>query len=219
MTMSILKHTSPSRAFITVFVAVAGFFMLPGCSRPAQHEGVPASKTTAGTVQSPAADSVEVAAPTNASGSDLEPSGVGKVQGDVESDVDAPSEGDGAVGTITVNITSVRSAKGQLIVCLYNGADGFPADMGAAWKRVELEIQDAGGHLEFSDVPHGEYALWIAHDENGNGEVDANLIGIPKEGVGVSNNAKGRFGPPAYKDARFQLDGETHSQEIEITYF
>ena len=51
------------------------------------------------------------------------------------------------------------------------------------------------------------------HDQNGNGEMDQNVLGIPKEAYGFSNNAKGFFGKPAYKDIMFQLN----SAETQIT--
>ena len=48
------------------------------------------------------------------------------------------------------------------------------------------------------NVPAGEYAISIFHDVNGNEKLDRNFIGIPKEGVGSSNDAAGSFGPPSY---------------------
>jgi uncharacterized protein (DUF2141 family) len=42
------------------------------------------------------------------------------------------------------------------------------------------------------------------HDENGNGALERSFLGIPKEGVALSNNARGHLGPPKLKDARFE---------------
>ena len=68
-------------------------------------------------------------------------------------------------------------------------------------------------------LPPGTYALALIHDENGNGKVDTNWIGMPKEGVGASNNATGTLGPPSWRDAKFELQAGGHArQAITITY-
>ena len=46
------------------------------------------------------------------------------------------------------------------------------------------------------------------HDENANGKIDRNFVGIPKEGYGTSNDAKGFMGPPKYEDAKFELTAD-----------
>ena len=66
------------------------------------------------------------------------------------------------------------------------------------------------------DLPPGEYAISIYYDANGNGELDTNFIGIPKEPVALSNNAKAKFGPPKYKDAVFTLSAEGLTQRIQM---
>jgi uncharacterized protein (DUF2141 family) len=65
----------------------------------------------------------------------------------------------------------------------------------------------------FRNVPDGIYAASFFYDENGNGKLDVNFLGIPKEQYGFSNNAKGFFGPAKFAKAKF-----THSgvQEIEL---
>jgi uncharacterized protein (DUF2141 family) len=56
----------------------------------------------------------------------------------------------------------------------------------------------------------GKYAFKYFHDENNNNKkMDTNVIGIPKEGYGFSNNAKGRFGPPDFKDTIFEIKNDT----------
>jgi uncharacterized protein (DUF2141 family) len=57
---------------------------------------------------------------------------------------------------------------------------------------------------EFVGVASERYAVSVFHDENSNGKLDRNLLGIPREGVGASNNAVGHFGPLKFDDAAFQ---------------
>lgn len=74
----------------------------------------------------------------------------------------------------------------------------------------------AGGQADcvFAEVPPGRYSMAAFHDENDNGKLDTNWLGIPKEGLGSSNNAKGRLGPPSWKDASFAYDGGALQQLI-----
>lgn len=65
------------------------------------------------------------------------------------------------------------------------------------------------------EVPEGTAAIRLHHDENGNGELDRNLLGIPSEGYGFSNNPKS-MGPPSFKDAAFLVQGETQTSVIEV---
>ncbi len=70
----------------------------------------------------------------------------------------------------------------------------------------------------FESLPPGEYAISVFHDENKNGKMDSNFFGIPKEGVGASNDAKGQLGPPHDKDAKFNFTGNTQSIIINMIY-
>jgi uncharacterized protein (DUF2141 family) len=54
----------------------------------------------------------------------------------------------------------------------------------------------------------GKYAARYFHDENLNGLMDKNFIGIPVEGFGFSNNAVGKFGPPPFGKWLFELTGD-----------
>jgi uncharacterized protein (DUF2141 family) len=65
----------------------------------------------------------------------------------------------------------------------------------------------------------GEYAASVFLDKNGNGKLDTNAIGSAKEPWGVSQNAKSkRFGPPLYKDARFDYQGGAVTIDIKLVY-
>jgi uncharacterized protein (DUF2141 family) len=52
-------------------------------------------------------------------------------------------------------------------------------------------------------LPEGEYAVSLFVDENSNGKMDKNAIGIPTEAYGFSNDASGNFGPPSFEQAKF----------------
>ncbi len=55
-------------------------------------------------------------------------------------------------------------------------------------------------------LKYGEYAVRVFHDENKNGKIDTNFLGIPTEDYGYSNDASGWFGPPSWEKAKFIFD-------------
>lgn len=63
--------------------------------------------------------------------------------------------------------------------------------------------------LTIKDVPDGEWAVNAFLDENKNGRLDTNALGIPTEPWGFSRNAKGMFGPPTFDDAKVNVKGDT----------
>ena len=119
---------------------------------------------------------------------------------------------------IVINISGLRSDKGRCLVYLYSGKAGFPTNPAKAVKSSAGIILNGKSSVVMPDVADGEYALVVVHDENSNGVLDKNFIGMPKEGVGVSNNAKGFMGPPSYADSKFQLKNGSFTAKITIKY-
>lgn len=120
--------------------------------------------------------------------------------------------------TILVNILKLKSDKGKCYICLYNKAAGFPRVANAAYTQSQ-SITEGSSHFKIEDVKGGTYAIACYHDENGNGKLDQNFIGIPTEGVGVSNNIMSSFGPPKFKDAKFEVSsGKNLELTIQIKY-
>ncbi len=105
---------------------------------------------------------------------------------------------------ITVKITGLKSEKGAVGLGLFNTDQYFLRKEGK-YKKAQAKITKNGTFYTFKNIPEGIYAISVYHDENANGKLDKNLIGFPKEGVGISNDAKGFFGPPTFKDAKFIL--------------
>ena len=131
----------------------------------------------------------------------------------------AGPEGAGAApGVRSIRMSGFRSADGQVLIAVYRGEDGFPGEPAKAWKSVAVKISGDRASVDLREVPPGEYAFAIVHDENGNNQMDTSWIGIPTEGLGTSNHAKGRMGPPKYKDAKFTVPAEGVVQNIKMMY-
>ena len=105
--------------------------------------------------------------------------------------------------SLTVNVSGFHSNEGKLKVGLYNSEGNFLKEV---YLSSESKINDLKASVVFKDLPVGEYAVSIYHDENNSGELEKGMFGIPKEPFACSNNAKGKMGPPKYNDAKFTLD-------------
>ncbi|MDB9755239.1 DUF2141 domain-containing protein [Winogradskyella sp.] len=105
--------------------------------------------------------------------------------------------------TITVTVKDAANNEGKIFLALYNSETDF---LDTIYKGTKSTITNNGCTVTFKDIPKGVYAISIFHDENDNGKMDTNFVGIPKEAYGCSNNAKGFMGPPKWKDANFELN-------------
>lgn len=107
---------------------------------------------------------------------------------------------------ITANFYGMKNNDGKLFVALYNTKDSF---LKKPFKTAIVDIKELKSSVTFSDLPKNNYAISTFHDKNNNGKMDTNFFGIPKEAIGTSNDAKGTFGPPKFKDAKFIVDKTT----------
>ncbi len=83
---------------------------------------------------------------------------------------------------------------------------------------MSIRIQNKQARCDFEDVPPGTYAIAAAHDENMNGKLDTNALGIPTEGYGFSNDAKGWLSAPSFSAASFLYDGQNLDMTITLHY-
>lgn len=112
---------------------------------------------------------------------------------------------------VNVNITDIDALQGTLYIQIFNSEKAFDGK-GKATQSSKLKVTEEQHSVVFKDLENGTYAVKLFHDENENGKMDSNVLGIPKEGYGFSNNG-GAFGPASFKDASFDV---TEDKKIEI---
>ena len=119
---------------------------------------------------------------------------------------------------LTITVCGLRNQKGQLIFGVFKSADGFPT---VSSKSVDWQVKAAGADrvVFIANLPPGRYGASVLHDENKNGRMDKNLLGIPLEGYGVTNNPKPALRAATFDEARFTLPPEGASLTISIQYF
>lgn len=123
-----------------------------------------------------------------------------------------------ATGTLQIQVTGLRNNDGFVNMTLFRGEDGFPSEDSKSFKKASVKIENKTCTIVFNDVPQGEYAIAMMHDENDNKKMDFKL-GIPQEGYGASNDAKAMFGPPKYKDAMFRFTTSETTLKLKMRYF
>ena len=101
---------------------------------------------------------------------------------------------------------------------LFRSADGFPTKFAKALHLGRAEIQGGTASFRFDDLEPGRYAVAVFHDENANDAVDTNWLGIPREGLGVSNDAKSFMGPPRFDDAAVEVTVQGRAIVLTLRY-
>ena len=113
---------------------------------------------------------------------------------------------------LTVSVENVKSNDGKISVAVYNSSDGF-LKFDKVFKAVSEPSQKGTTEVVLKDLPEGTYAIAAFHDQNGNGELDTNMLGIPKEPLGFSKGKMKTFGPPSFAECSFKL---TSDQAISV---
>ncbi len=111
---------------------------------------------------------------------------------------------EGKTGALEIAVSALESDRGVLVVALMNSADSFENDT-EAFRSDSVSVKGGKATVSFRGLPYGSYAVKTYHDENSNGKLDTNFVGFPKESFGFSNDAMGRFGPPTFEQAKFEL--------------
>lgn len=121
-----------------------------------------------------------------------------------------------AAADLTVTVQGAtggtEAGSGKVAVAVFDTAAGFGKEpLSFAGLRVP---PDKAGRVSVTmhNLPPGTYALAVYFDANGNGKLDTNMVGMPVEAYGFSNNARGNFGPPDFPAAAIRLgDGKTET--------
>lgn len=120
--------------------------------------------------------------------------------------------------TVTANVGPLRSVKGNIGCRLFFGEKSFPRGTEGT-TRQGVRVSGSVTRCVFKDVPPGTYAMTVIHDENDNGKLDRNLLGIPTEGYGVSNNQTRATRAPIWSECKFVVEaGKNRELNISLRY-
>lgn len=107
--------------------------------------------------------------------------------------------------SVTIHIKDLRNNDGVILMSLQDGNK-------KTIQRKKVSIQNKEVKVQFEDLAPGKYAIKYIHDENKDGKMNTNFMGIPKEGFGFANDARASMGPPDFEKTTFKL-----SKDLEMT--
>ena len=120
---------------------------------------------------------------------------------------------------IHVKILGIRNSTGAVACALFESPAGFPTEfLHSATNIMMIKVKHTQARCDFEDIPPGRYALAVIHDENMNGKLDTNRLGVPREGYGFSNDAKAFLSAPSFRAASFPYDGRNVDMTISLNY-
>lgn len=120
-------------------------------------------------------------------------------------------------GDIVVTLKGMK-IEGTVYLTLFDKAEGFPSKRKEAITYRVKKVKSKTVKVVFDNVKYGNYAIAVWHDQNDNKKLDKNWLGVPNEGFGASRDAKGKMGPPKFKDAVFKHDKAKNVQIINVQY-
>ncbi|MEX0297948.1 MAG: DUF2141 domain-containing protein [Kordiimonas sp.] len=131
----------------------------------------------------------------------------------VVTSVYADTLADKKVADFSLKISGIKKLTGTVRIAIFNSKENW---LKKPIYTSILNAQNDAISYTNTDMPHGEYAIAVYHDVNGNEEMDRNFIGLPKEPYGFSNNARGSFGPAKWKKAKLQVDSSKQLHQIKL---
>ena len=120
---------------------------------------------------------------------------------------------------IHVKILNIRNSTGTVGCALFESPEGFPTEfLRSATNVMVIKIRKTQARCDFEDIPPGTYAIAVIHDENMDGKLETNWLGIPTEGYGFSDDVKDVVGVPSFSAASFAYDGRNLDLTMRLHY-
>jgi uncharacterized protein (DUF2141 family) len=177
----------------------------PAQASPAKSSPLQASRTQASQPGTPSTRSASAASPTPAASSQPAPA-------------KSPTISPSGQGNLSIRISGLRNASGNLCLSLFNRAEGFPAHPNTDVKSQCVPAKQAS-RIRFERLPYGDYAIAVLHDENSDGKVNSGLFGVPQEGFGFSRNPKITLRSPSFQETAIDLNSREQNVPIRLNYF
>jgi len=111
-------------------------------------------------------------------------------------------------GEITIQVEGVKDQQGKVAALLFENANGFPNETAKAARKIQVDAKPGTTEIKLTGLKPGRYAVCVIHDTNQNATLDRNFLGIPKEGVAISNGI--RREKPTFEKAAIEIkEGDT----------
>ncbi|GAA4832934.1 DUF2141 domain-containing protein [Algivirga pacifica] len=123
-----------------------------------------------------------------------------------------PYNGYAQTQTLEFEITNIEQGKGTVFIALYDrdGKDWIDKP----FKDMVIDTKEDKKVISF-EVPYGTYAISVFQDLNDNGELDDNMMGVPKEPIAFGNNYK-PLGNPKFDAASVPFNKHYKRQQLKL---
>ena len=122
--------------------------------------------------------------------------------------------------TLRIHVDGLRNSVGVVGSIIFKSSDGWPEDKSKSFRHGPTPI--AAGERQavvvWDNVPAGDYAVAVIHDENRNAKLDRNFIGVPKEGFGFANNPHVGLSAPPFQAAVIHVGCPSTETAIHLQY-
>lgn len=108
---------------------------------------------------------------------------------------------------LTVEVRGITNQKGFVRLAMYDNATDFPGNFVNAIESENMLASGASVKTTFKNLKPGTYAISVFHDVNNDEDLNTNMLGIPKEPFGFSNNPR-ILGPPKFRKCKFTISGD-----------
>lgn len=121
----------------------------------------------------------------------------------------------GAAGALVVQASGFKQERGHAVAKLFRPGDNV---LGRGTRQATSAITTGRASFSFGNLPAGRYAVVVFHDENGNGTIDHNAMGLPSEPLGFSNGFALSLvsGLPRFDKLQFEHPGGKQLIEIAV---
>ncbi len=122
---------------------------------------------------------------------------------------------------VDIEITNIRNDKGSILLGVFTDHEGFAEEEAIIDIILSKEKMENGNLKLILELEPGTYGISVLDDENDNGEMDYNFLGIPKEGFGFSNYLHTALRRPVFENFKFDLSGSQRRKKIliKMTYY
>jgi uncharacterized protein (DUF2141 family) len=117
---------------------------------------------------------------------------------------------------LRVTIRNALPQQGELMVALFDRPEGWPGSPAPSQPAQRVKAVGETASLVFPGLPEGRWAVMVLQDLNGNGRADTNMLGMPKEPYGASNNRLPRMSAPKFEEALVELGPQGAAITIEL---
>ncbi|OXB02358.1 DUF2141 domain-containing protein [Flavobacterium pectinovorum] len=116
-----------------------------------------------------------------------------------------------------IRVSEIRSGKGQIILNVFKNNEDYQEEKVSKKLVFEKKIENGSMIINCTLEP-GTYGITLIDDENKSGELNKNMLGIPKEGFGFSDFFMEKMKKPAFDDFKVNVINQNNKISIRVKY-